>query len=264
MATAAAVRSPRSTLHTRGTWPAREDRIPSTVWLAILWVGMIAGFGTDASRYLHSNPPPPIIVHFHAAVFTVWMLLLTAQVLLVLRQRVEFHRKFGWFLVGWACLMAFMGPAAFISVAAQAAKLHGPSPRPLLSVQIGAIGGFLILLAWGIALRKNPAAHKRMMILSTVSLADPGFGRLIEHPPCGAAFSRSMVPLRLLRQRPAHRSHSHVGLVPRPPRSLISGRRSRLARSRVSCLGPLFLEALAATHIGMGRSLGQTLRLDSF
>ncbi len=177
MATTAVARNSRFTLHTRGTWPAREDRIPSAVWLAILWAGMIAGFGTDASRYLHSIPPPPIIVHVHAAVFTVWMLLLTTQVLLVLRQRIEWHRKFGWFLAGWACLMAFMGPAAFISVAAQAAKLHGPSPRPLLSVQIGAIGGFLILLAWGIALRKNPAAHKRMMILSTVSIASPGFAR---------------------------------------------------------------------------------------
>lgn len=178
MATASVVRTARSTLHTRGTWPPREDRIPSAVWLAILWAGMIAGFGTDASRYLHSNPPPPVIVHVHAAVFTIWMLLLTTQVLLVVRDRVSVHRKLGWFLVGWACLMAFMGPAAFISVAAQAAKLHGPFPDPFLSVNLVDIGGFLVLLAWGIALRKNPAAHKRMMILSTVSLADPGFARL--------------------------------------------------------------------------------------
>jgi|GEM_PF-576721 len=177
MATAAAVRTSRTTLHTCGTWPAREDRIPSAVWLAILWAGMIAGFGMDASRYLHHKPPPPVIVNVHAAVFTGWMLLLTAQVLLVVGNRVSIHRKLGWFLAAWACLMAFMGPAAFISVAAQAAKLHGPFPRPFLSVQIGGIGGFLILLAWGIALRKNPAAHKRMMILSTVSIASPGFAR---------------------------------------------------------------------------------------
>jgi hypothetical protein len=37
------------------------------------------------------------------------------------------------------------------------------------------IVGFLVLLAWGIALRRNPAAHRRMMILATISLADPGF-----------------------------------------------------------------------------------------
>lgn len=38
--------------------------------------------------------------------------------------------------------------------------------------------GFLSFLAWGIALRTNPAAHKRMMVLSSAFLADPGFARL--------------------------------------------------------------------------------------
>ncbi len=179
MATAPPVRAPRIMLHTRGNWSPREDRVPSAVWLAILWAGMIAGFGMDLPRYLHQKPPAPTIVHVHAAVFTVWMLLLTSQVLLVLRDRVAFHRKLGVFAVGWACLMAFMGPAAFVSVVAQAAKLHGPFPYPFLSVHFADIGGFLVLLVWGIALRKNPAAHKRMMILSTVSLADPGFNRFI-------------------------------------------------------------------------------------
>jgi len=50
------------------------------------------------------------------------------------------------------------------------------SPQ-FFSVNLVDIVGFLILLGCGIALRKNPAAHKRMMILATVSLADPGFSR---------------------------------------------------------------------------------------
>ena len=177
MATASTIPKSRMTWHVRRTWSAREDRKPSAVWLGILWVGMIAGFGVDFPGYLRKNPPAPVLVHIHAAVFTVWMLLLTAQVLLVLRDRVALHRKLGVFAVGWACLMAVMGPVAFISIVAQQAKLHGPFPYPFISVHVADIGGFLVLLAYGIALRKNPAAHKRMMILATVSLADPGFAR---------------------------------------------------------------------------------------
>ncbi len=175
MATASTIQKSRLTWHLRGTWSSREDRKASAVWLGILWVGMIAGFGVDFPGYLHRNPPAPIVVHFHAAVFTVWMLLLSAQVLLVLRDRVALHRKLGVFAVGWACLMAVMGPVAFIAIVAQDAKLHGPFPYPFISVHVVDIGGFLVLLlACGIALRKNPAAHKRMMILSTVALADAG------------------------------------------------------------------------------------------
>ncbi|MHB1858095.1 MAG: hypothetical protein ACYCPM_11745, partial [Acidobacteriaceae bacterium] len=113
----------------------------------------------------------------HAPVFIVWLLILTAQVLLVLRDRVSWHRKLGWFAAGWAGLMAVMGPWA--AMASQAVNLHNPplGDPQFISVNIVDIGGFLVLLAWGFTLRKNPAAHKRMMILATVSLADPGFAR---------------------------------------------------------------------------------------
>jgi len=173
------VRQPRWKWHVRGTWSAREDRVPSTVWLGILWVGMIGGFGTDIPHFVHLNPPASIWVHVHAAVFTGWMLLLTAQVLLVVKDRVALHRKMGWFLAGWACLMAVMGPVGVVAAVLRAVRLHGPFPYPFIATHAADLGGFLVLLAVGIALRKNAAAHKRLMILSTVCLADPGFNRLI-------------------------------------------------------------------------------------
>ena len=178
MATASAVQSSRRVLHTRGNWSAREDRVPSAVWLAIFWVGTAAGFGTDFHRFLHENPPAPRVVSVHAVIFTVWLLILTAQVLLVLRDRVALHRRLGWFAAGWAVLMAIFGPWAAMAV--QAKVLHTPFSDPsFLSVNIVDIGAFLILLACGISLRKNPAAHKRMMMLSMVAIADPGFSRFL-------------------------------------------------------------------------------------
>ncbi len=165
--------------HVRGNWNPQDDRIPSAIWLAILWIGMIAGFGLDARHFLSQNPP--LLLHAHAATFTIWMFLLTAQLLLVLKNQIAIHRKLGWFLVAWACLMGIMGPVGVYTAIMMQVKAHGPFPYPFITVHVVDIGGFLILLAIGIALRKNPAAHKRMMILSTVALADPGFARMLDH-----------------------------------------------------------------------------------
>jgi hypothetical protein len=175
MATASAV-ARKAAWHERGSWSAREDRVPSAVWLGILWAGMLAGFGLDFSRFLHESPPAPFVVRIHAVVFSSWMLILTAQVLLVLGNRVAWHRKMGWVAVGWACLMAVFGPWA--AIAFQVANLGGPiGDPPFLSVQLLNTVNFVALLARGLTLRKNPAAHRRMMILATVALADPGFSR---------------------------------------------------------------------------------------
>lgn len=179
MATAPVVQNQSPFLHVRGSWSAREDRTASMVWLGILWVGMIAGFGVDFPRYLHENPAAPKTTYLHGAIFTVWMLLLTTQVLLVVRDRVALHRKLGWFTAGWACLMVVFGPWAVI--ASDVVNLNLPTGDPsFLSVNIVDLGSFIIFVAWGVALRKNPAAHRRIMILSTVALADPGFSRFSE------------------------------------------------------------------------------------
>jgi hypothetical protein len=177
MATAAVVPGWRTTLHVRGTWSAREDRVPSAVWLGIVWVGMIAGFGLDFGRYLHEKPAPGMILHVHAAVFTVWMFLLTAQVLLVLGNRVAWHRTLGWFMAGWACLMLVLGPWAALASQSSSLQVPGPTDTQFLVVNIVNVVAFGCLLAWGISLRQNPAAHKRVMMLSVVAIADPGFAR---------------------------------------------------------------------------------------
>ena len=76
--------------------------------------------------------------------------------------------------------MAVMGSLA--AMTAQAAHVRGASgTSQFLAANFVDIAGFLLLLGWGISLRKNAAAHKRVMILSTISLADPGFGRLSGH-----------------------------------------------------------------------------------
>jgi hypothetical protein len=180
MATLPAVQDRRNTLHVRGTWSARDDRVAYAVWLGILWVGMTAGFSLDFPTYLGQKPPAPLIVHVHAVVFAVWMLILTAQVMLVMKNRVGWHMKMGLFAAGWAGVMMVVGP--WTAIAWQAVHVRKfMQPPQFLVINFVDIVGFAVLLSWGLALRKNPAAHKRMMILATVSLADPGFARIPKH-----------------------------------------------------------------------------------
>jgi hypothetical protein len=49
---------------------------------------------------------------------------------------------------------------------------------PFLSVNLVDIGGFGLFTAAGYFLRRDPASHKRMMMLAMASLADPGFSRI--------------------------------------------------------------------------------------
>jgi hypothetical protein len=165
--------------HTRTGWNPREDRIASAVWLGIIWVGVIGGFGLDLRRYFQENPPAHLAVHVHAVVFVVWMVLLSLQVLLVLRGRVSLHRKLGLMVAGWAGLMVVLAVSAV--VAAFEVNIHQPgipTAPPFLSVNINALSFFVIALVWAILQRRNPAVHRRLMILSTVAICDPGFARL--------------------------------------------------------------------------------------
>ena len=120
------------------------------VWLALMWLGMVAGFGTDKRRFLHENPPAALVADVHAVVFTIWLLLITAQVLLVVGDRVAMHRRLGWLAAGWVCVMAVLGPWA--ATAAKGPVASGPASPQFLSDQLGDLFVFLALVAWGIAL----------------------------------------------------------------------------------------------------------------
>jgi len=172
-------------VHTKATWPARDDRRAPAVWLGIFWIFIGFGFGFDLKNYLHESPPVPVIVHVHAVVATLWLLIFTGLVLLVEIGNVKLHRTLGWFAAYFAISIVILAPWA--QVAWQVANLHTPDALPPEFLSIAFTGPlcFAILLPWGVSLRRNPAAHRRVLILSTIAMTDPGFARLVSlfvHP----------------------------------------------------------------------------------
>jgi len=159
-------------------WNPREDRTIHAVWLGLFWVGILVGFGLDMKPFVHQTVP--WIVYPHAAIYVGWLLLLTAQVLLVMKDKVALHRRLGKFSVGYAVLVVLLGPPTALAVVAATAHAQGPSvlPPQFLAVNFVDVGGFAVMFAWAIAMRRNPAVHKRLILAAMVAFADPGFSRI--------------------------------------------------------------------------------------
>ncbi len=170
-------------LRTTANWPARDDRRITLVWLALFLAITLVGFGTDLGGYLHEEPAVPAIVHAHAILATIWLLILTAQVALVETDNAKLHRKFGWFAAGWAALLTVV--AAWGELDHQALFVHQQNiyahvpgrSTSFLAVSIGGLACFALLTLWAILLRKNTAAHRRVMMVANISIVSPGFGR---------------------------------------------------------------------------------------
>lgn len=167
-------------LHTRASWSSREDRRITLLWLGLFLAIVLVGFGTDLTKYLHETPHPPKIVHVHAIFTTIWLLVLTIQVLLVEVDNVKLHRKFGWFAAGWATLLVFI--AAWGELSWEATNLHTPGTTPaFIAIPVGNLLSFSALITWGILLRKNLAAHRRVIFLANISIMTAGAARLFEN-----------------------------------------------------------------------------------
>lgn len=158
------------------------DRNFFLVMAGLAWLGIVRGFGGDiADRVAHHAAPFPIIVHVHAAVFVLWLVLFTVQILLVRSRKLSVHMTLGFAMIWLAGLMALIGPATALTV--QRHAMGDPKADPaFLSIQFTDILAFVGLTAAAIVLRKWAAAHKRLILLGTLYITDAGFARWLAGP----------------------------------------------------------------------------------
>jgi len=153
------------------------DRNFFLLYAGLIWFGILAGFGPEILKHLqgHEKPYPPI-VHFHAAAFMGWLALFTTQILLIRTKRVAIHRKLGLAMIGLAVVMAVVGPLT--ALIADHAKIGTAAYDPaFVAIQFTDIVGFIGLIGAAVAFRNVAPIHKRLALLSTLSIADAGFAR---------------------------------------------------------------------------------------
>jgi len=152
------------------------------LYVVLIWTPILAGFVPEIVRhYAKGAPPQPWMVRLHGAAFVGWLVLLTTQVTLIRNRKVRLHRRIGMAGAGLAVLMVVLGLAA--SFVTQNRDLGTPKADPgFLSVQLIDMIEFGGLVAAAISARNQPAAHKRLILLATLSLVDAGFARFMANP----------------------------------------------------------------------------------
>lgn len=143
---------------------------------------LAAGFGYDMATRTGFNPLQfPWYIHLHAIAFSTWLILLIGQVALVRSGNVAQHRRMGRIAVVLLPVLLVTGPLAPILKNYYAAQPN-PDALSFMATQFTNVIACVALLAAGLILRRDPPTHKRLMLMGTIAITEPGFGRLIAGP----------------------------------------------------------------------------------
>ena len=125
------------------------------------------------------HSPHEGIFYVHGAVFTLWILLLVAQVSLVGSGRKDVHRRIGPYGAVLAVLMVVLGTFAALTAARRATGFVDVPVPPLqfLAIPLFAIAEFALFAGLAVAMRRNAQAHKRLMLVATIAIAGAAVAR---------------------------------------------------------------------------------------
>lgn len=119
------------------------------------------------------------LLQLHGLIFTSWILLLLAQTVLVAAKRTAVHRRLGWAGAVIAVLMILVGTTTAV-VRAKIVEVPPGSPSPLifLTIPLGDMLVFALLVGAGFYYRRRPDVHKRLMLLATIAILPAAVARL--------------------------------------------------------------------------------------
>lgn len=151
------------------------------VWMSAACA--VLAFGGFAPTYWLQLAPQTFIgsplVHLHALLFSAWTLFFLSQTILAARERLDGHRAWGLLGISLATAMVFVGIAAATeSLKGRLAAGLGDQARAFFIVPISLMvlfGGFVFA---AIASVKRTEAHRRLMLLATISIIPPAVARV--------------------------------------------------------------------------------------
>lgn len=156
-----------------------RDRDFFLFFVVLIWAVTIAGFGLEmVAKFAEGQLHYPLIVHAHAIAYVAWLVLLTTQIVLIRRGAYTLHRRVGIAAIALIPLMAILAPTTVIVT--KALKYGQPDTSfPFMSVQFTNVLASIVLFIAGVWLRQSSSTHKRLMLMGTLVLTEPGIRRIV-------------------------------------------------------------------------------------
>jgi len=141
---------------------------------------VVWGFSHTVEQSLfHPAVPRPLILWFHGAAFSGWVLFFILQSALVRTRNVKVHRKLGWFGAGLGTVMVPLGVTTSIVMGRfDIHRLHEDGIEAFLIIPFYDMLAFGVFLGLAIWWRRKPELHRRLIFLATCGLLDAAFGRI--------------------------------------------------------------------------------------
>lgn len=148
----------------------------------MLAMALTAFAGFAPSFYLRSptyaGPPLTSLVQFHGAIMTLWLLGSILQTSLIAARNTSLHRMLGWVFASLAVLIVVTGPMVGIGTIKRGAIPPGLTAEQFFVLPMAGAVMFALFVALGVSQRNNAQVHKRLMLLSTISILDAATARM--------------------------------------------------------------------------------------
>src|SRR6266576_7355169 len=157
----------------------RRERLFYTAMASAFVVTVFAGF----SRTFYLRPkfhPEPLmpLLYVHGFVFTLWIALLLTQTTLIATKRTRTHMRLGIAGMLLASLMIVIGTVTAILRAKGPSPVPGVNPLSFLTIPLGDMLIFAILVGAAFYFRSRAETHKRLMLMEPIAILPAAVARL--------------------------------------------------------------------------------------
>ena len=165
-------------IDTKRQGKTRERMFYSAMAVAIVIV-IFAGFSRTfyLRPYFHSERLIPLLI-LHGIVFSAWVALFVTQTTLVATKRTRIHMKLGVAGGVLAASMIIIGCVTAVVRAKGPSPIPGVNPLSFLTIPLGDMLVFGILVGAAFYFRRKLDTHKRLMLLAFIALLPAAVARL--------------------------------------------------------------------------------------